>query len=216
MSSNRWCAFNLHLTRNNFIPLLKWSHQIRCETFKHQDRREEYSSNAAVAGAGVLAASVFKASADNAELSPRKMSSKSKQRETRANWKCKGSIQPGLLQKNRVLQPQKFRSQFWCSHGRNLDFLSGYFSLERNWSLPLQWMFSVPSGVKSLGTSAAMGGGKRRKEERQQRRVCLLLSFNRLQIEVGYVTLTFLWFNISFTQYWLLFERWIILTSWSS
>lgn len=100
--------------------------------------------------------SVFKALADNVELSIRKMSSKSQQRETRASLECKGSIQAELLQKDCVLQLQKFRSQIQCSPGSNHNFLSGCFSLVIIQSLPLPWKFFSVSGVKCLGTSSAL------------------------------------------------------------
>lgn len=122
--------------------------------------------------------SVFKALADNVELSIRKMSSKSQQRETRASLKCKGSIQAELLQKDCVLQPQKFRSQFQCSPGSNLDFLSECFSLMINQSLPLPWKFFSVSGVKCLGTSSAMqfkGEKKKKKIQQHTGFVCLFL-----------------------------------------
>lgn len=115
--------------------------------------------------------SAFKASADHVELSIRKMSSRSQQRETKANVKCKGSIQPRLLQKDCVLQPQKFWSQFLCSHGRNLDFLSRCFSLVIKQSLPLPWKFFILSGMKSLGTSAA----KKKKRQQYTGFACLYL-----------------------------------------
>lgn len=161
--------------------------------------------------------SVFKALADNVELSIRKMSSKSQQRETRASLKCKGSIQAELLQKDCVLQPQKFRSQFQCSPGSNLDFLSECFSLMINQSLPLPWKFFSVSGVKCLGTSSAVQfRGEKKEENTTAYRVCVFISFNRLQIQVRYDTLIFLQFNISLTQYWLLFKSSVVITSWLS
>lgn len=98
------------------------------------------------------------------------------------------------------------------------SFLSKYFSPVVNQSPPLPWKFFILSGVKSLRTSAAMRAKKKKKKEEKTTayRVCLFVSFNRLQIQVWYDTLTFLWFNISLTQYWLLFERLIGIISWSS
>jgi len=76
----------------------------------------------------------------------------------------------------------------------------------KNQSLPLPWKFFLLSGVKSLGTSAAMLRKKKKEEKTAAYRVYLFVYFNRLHILVWYDTLIFLWFNISLAQYWLLFE----------
>lgn len=56
--------------------------------------------------------------------------------------------------------------------------------------------------------------GKRKKIP--QHTAFVFISFNRLQIQVWYDTLIFLQFNLSLTQYWLLFKSSVVITSWSS